>query len=682
MLLLSCTQYGSAPLSHMQVGAGDPVYTTYCAPLERSTYLLDEGYHLRINDPKLPIEFTTDNAGNLGLALAEEGSFFLNIEDFYSAPEINLSYPDMVKFSCQPMEHLDLNATFVVHSSRLAVLEITLSNRTRFPRQVTLFPYLRHNDQEFTDINIEADRATFVHREKADSWTRNYDIPHVEVVHDLWLAESDLPLITASVEGDIYKSSKSLEPALDMMFSGDSEVLKTSLIASRFTVDMQPFARKTIRIVRGVAVNSEGLSKLRKQADELLAVDLSSYQEKNEELFAHLPKIDGLSDQNRRLYESCWVMMRQQMMPPEGRCPTLYYLFSREPQWGWGHGGQVFHESLTMLAYALFDPNMAMSSQRLYARRQREDGYINYRTGPYLDETIEVDGMPTSSAPWYAWQNLEIWKITRDRQFLEEMYASSKRFYQWYTSHRDTDGDGLCEWGGHGVLESVRDARVAVWDEVTSPDRVEALGLNCMLVKEASSLAEMALTLGLESEAAKWRMEADSRAEMVRDQMWDEETGFFYHIDQVDGDFSISRRDDLKRKEIIGFLPLWAGIATKEQAERLVNEHFLNGKEFWREYGIPSLAANDPYYNPKGYWNGPVWVEWNYLVLRGLIDYGYNEAARELTDRVATGMTQVLAETHNLWEFYSPDEPWGGWHATYIWAGIVNRMMLDVARLP
>jgi hypothetical protein len=32
------------------------------------------------------------------------------------------------------------------------------------------------------------------------------------------------------------------------------------------------------------------------------------------------------------------------------------YVFSREPTWGWGHDGQVFHESLSMLAYALFDP--------------------------------------------------------------------------------------------------------------------------------------------------------------------------------------------------------------------------------------------------------------------------------------------------------------------------------------
>ena len=35
--------------------------------------------------------------------------------------------------------------------------------------------------------------------------------------------------------------------------------------------------------------------------------------------------------------------------------------------------------------------------------------------------------------------------------------------------NRDSDHDGLCEWGGHAVLESVRDGYVAAWDQVGWP---------------------------------------------------------------------------------------------------------------------------------------------------------------------------------------------------------------------
>jgi len=69
--------------------------------------------------------------------------------------------------------------------------------------------------------------------------------------------------------------------------------------------------------------------------------------------------------------------LRQCMMPPEGKCTDNYYVFSREPKWGWGYGGQVFHESLSMLAYAYMDPTGAMNSQRVYFERQHQEKILN-----------------------------------------------------------------------------------------------------------------------------------------------------------------------------------------------------------------------------------------------------------------------------------------------------------------
>ncbi|RQW01517.1 MAG: hypothetical protein EH225_09470, partial [Calditrichaeota bacterium] len=358
-------------------------------------------------------------------------------------------------------------------------------------------------------------------------------------------------------------------------------------------------------------------------------------------------------------------------------CSYNYYVFSREPTWGWGHGGQVFHESLTMLAYAFMDPVSAMNSQRVYLERQHKNGYINYRTGPYLDENIPHNDQLTTSAPWYAWQNWEIYQITKNRNFLKEMYNSSEKFFRYYTSRRDSDGDGLCEWGADAVLESVRDARVAVWDEVGWPSNFEGMDLNCMLVMETKALAAMARELGKEKEARKWEEDAAQRTKKINRFMWDEKTGFYYHVDLKDNDFTFKNQDDLKREEIIGFLPLWSGVASREQAEKLVQK-LTDPEKFWRKFGVPSLAADDPYYNPMGYWNGPVWVEWDYLIVHGLKQYGYHDLARELVERVAANMIAQLKKDHQLWEFYSPDDQWAGYHKQYIWAGIINRMLMDV----
>lgn len=449
------------------------------------------------------------------------------------------------------------------------------------------------------------------------------------------------------------------------------------VVALPLKMTLAPGESQTFRVIRAVGPMEQTPGDLIDAANSLLDVPLDGSLQANQRLFANIPQLSSDDPELQLLYWSAFNLMRQVMLPPEGQCSYNYYVFSREPQWGWGHGGQVFHESLAMLAYALMDPLSAMDSQRIYRERQRNDGYINYRTGPYLNETIPYNHQLTTSAPWYAWQNWMIYQISGDDTFLKEMYASSRAFYRYYVKNRDSDGDGLCEWGAHAVLESVRDALVAVWDQVDWPDKFEALDLNCMLVQEAKALANMARELGKEKEARQWKADARRRAALINQYMWDEKTGFYYHVDKADHDFSYRQPDDLKRQEIIGFLPLWAGIADEEQALRLIAV-LTDSSKFWRPYGVPSLAADDPYYNPRGYWNGPVWVEWDYLIVYGLLQYGYKELARELTHRVARNMIAVLKQNHQLWEFYSPDEHWGGYHSQYIWAGLIARMLLDV----
>lgn len=456
---------------------------------------------------------------------------------------------------------------------------------------------------------------------------------------------------------------------------GDAKDLAKIISASK-RFEIAAGASEQLRIIRTVRRPTDDEDKTITEAQKLLSEDINKYLGANEKLFSSIPTPKFDDPDREMMYWTAFSLMRQVMLPPEGESSYNYYVFSREPQWGWGHGGQVFHESLTMLAYALMDNVSAMNSQRVYRERQHEDGYINYRTGAFLNETIPYKNQLTSSAPWFAWQNWEIYKITKDKKFLEEMYESSKSFYNYYVKNRDSDGDGLCEWGAHAVLECVRDGKVAVWDEVGWPSNFEAVDLNSMLVMEEKSLVAMAMELGEKSEAKEWNRKAVERSKKINDIMWDDSTGFYYNVDKMTNTFTHKKLNDLKREEIIGFLPLWAGVADELQAKKLMQK-LTDSKKFWRKYGVPTLAADDSYYNPKGYWNGPVWVQWNYLIERGMIDYGYKAEAKELVTRVATNMIEQLKKDHNFWEFYSPDEQWAGYNKTYLWAGIITRMMLD-----
>ncbi len=882
-------------LSNLRATKDSPLYTTYAAAMERSEFVLDEGYHFRFYDSTRGIDFTTDTGGDLSLAFLRGADYVYELKHFAREPVITLSYPDMVAYFYYPYPDVRVEATFLVQSSHLALHEVTIINEGKEAQTLQVIPFMQNNYRLFNKVAFfpQENAIAFTHEELPDGWTLEHQVPYVSPVRDVFLVsrqpdrqtsyrsyrwgQVEIPqefrlekkpvyvvwgrmdhsngercrhtnpkpritvrlnrypdrILTESVprwgstdpnispygyygielgnfgeihDGDVYTITiycpetgesatltdtvrqmdtepvvrrdvqlavrplpgapqgmgrdiwgsgtemrlfwKHTGPAVtydvfrrdyrkngyyrclvrgvirdfftDKNIQGDkiygyvveavdaqgrrgphsreinniagSDFLTdirypdqirnkvkdfVRVVAMPVTLHLSPGARETLRIVRAVARPDTSTEALIRQAQHLLKEDLQPYRQANEALFSRLSTPEFPDPDQEMLYWSAFNLMRQVMLPPEGKCSTNYYVFSREPSWGWGHGGQVFHESLTMLAYAYLDARSAMNSQRVYRDRQHPDGYINYRTGSYLDETIPYHNQLTTSAPWYAWQNWEVYRITGDKKFLREMYQSSKKFYRYYVENRDSDGDGLCEWGAHAVLESVRDAYVAVWDQVGWPSNFEGLDVNTMLVSEARALAQMARELGLEQEATRWQQEADRRQALINQYMWDESSGFYYHVDKKDNDFTFRKKDDLKRQEIIGFLPLWAGVASAEQAQRLV-AILTDSSKFWRPYGVPSLAADDSYYNPRGYWNGPVWVEWNLLIEQGLMRYGYRDMARELVQRVAANMIDRLKAEHVFWEFYSPDEPWGGYHKQYIWAGTICRMMMEV----
>lgn len=868
-------------LSSLTAGKDFPLYATYAAAMERSGFVLDQGYEFRYYNDSLGADFITDTGGDIGIGFKMNGKWVYRISDMHNPPVIKTSYPDMVIYEFEPFKDIKVTSTFLVYSSLSALVDLSMKNSGSENTRIEIFPFMRSNDRSFHSIVPGSNQQSFQfsHEEYPDNWTLSHQLPYTDSIINLFMMstqaddidffsseDGESPMMPSNVFIDskatlqlngrmydddgqrlVYKSPVNrlqlivndnydvmltdntpvwgttqavfenngyfrmegglIDPhARSYRLTGYNEILEKS--GSQDGIFSKPSERVDLKLTEnGIPVvsslkyaeksliwnaagedisysvyrreypdnvyrriahrikenqfadhtvsedkiygyvvtchNSSGIMGMhsrettsiplsdfnsyvnkdlkpdevpayakilsfRKElnipagkvsglrfartaghkdtpGDSLLAktlplfeLKLSDFKDANEKLFSNLEVPEFKNMEQEALFWSTCNMMRQVFYPPEAKSSYNYYVFSREPTWGWGHGGQVFHESITMLAYAEIDKESAMNSQRVYSERQYPNGYINYRTGSYLDEIIEYNGELTSSAPWYAYLNNEIYKITKDKGFLKEMYYSSKKFYEFYVSNRDKDNDGLCEWGGHAVLESVRDALVAVWDEVGWPANFEALDLNCMLVMEAKALESMARELGLDDEADLWRKDHLSRTNLINSTFWDEETGFYYNVNIDDHSFTFKNSNDLKRQEIIGFLPLWAGVADMKKAALLV-EHLTDAAKFWRPYGIPSLSASDSYYNDKGYWNGPVWVQWNYLVMKGLLDYGYTNEAGTLVKRVTEVMIDRLRKDHNLWEFYSPDDLWGGHHKTYIWAGIINRMMQDVS---
>lgn len=664
-------------LSDLRARAADPLFATYAAPLSRSQFIVDQGYHFEYYRPEKGANFITQAAGSMGIAFRMADEVRYTVAALHSPPVVTASYGDLVRYTFEPFADIRVDVHFQVYSSNLALQDIRVTNLGDREFRMDVFPLLRHTVR---DVRVSEDQRAFFfrHDDPPDQWTINHDMPHVTERENVFLlSRSPDDAGTLSTSGEEDEALEFLLAALEDDDLDSSPLTEGSgTMAFRIGIQLAPNASEELRVVRGV-VDPDESTTLRDEAESLFSYDTAEGLAESESLYERIPKLSFDDPAHEATYWQAFTLVRQVMLPPEGESSYDYYVFSREPTWGWGHGGQVFHESLTMLAYVFMDPESAMNSQRVYMERQHEDGYINYRTGSYLNEVILTEDERTTSAPWYNWINWELFRQTRDREFLEDAYTSGVAFYEWWLRNRDQDGDGLAEWGAHAVLESVRDGKVAVWDDVGWPSNFEAVDLNSMLVMEAKSLAAMADALGDSSALSRWEEEASRRSRAINETFWDEESGFYYNVDRDDHDFSFEEPGDLKRQEIIGFLPLWAGVSTPQHTTRLV-DHLTNPAKFWRANGVPSLAADDPYYEPMGYWNGPVWVEWQYLIFRGLLGAGMRDEAEELARRVIDHVAHHLADTHTFWELYNPDELEAGHHQTYIWTALVARMMLDL----
>jgi glycogen debranching enzyme len=98
-----------------------------------------------------------------------------------------------------------------------------------------------------------------------------------------------------------------------------------------------------------------------------------------------------------------------------------------------------------------------------------------------------------------------------------------------------------------------------------------------------------------------------------------------------------------------------AGITSPDQEAKLI-AHLKDPKSFWRQNIFPTLAADQPGYDPSGgYWLGGVWAPTNYAIIRGLARQGHGDFAREATTRYLDEMHKVFKKTGTVWELYAPD---------------------------
>jgi putative isomerase len=255
--------------------------------------------------------------------------------------------------------------------------------------------------------------------------------------------------------------------------------------------------------------------------------------------------------------------------------------------------------------------------------------------------------------PIMAWAALKLHETDPDMDFLQEIYVPLVRWNAWWFSMNDDDADGLAQYN-HPYSSGLDDS--PLWDygmPVESPD------LNTYLCVQMGSLAMMAEALRMDAEGAMWRRRAAAIVRRMIEDYWDEEAGLFRAL-----------HDNTPIPAVTPFnlYPLWTGQLSDTIRARLL-AHLTDPDEFWGEHVIPSVARNDPHYDPETMWRGPVWVNINYIFIEALRQVGEHALACTLLKKT---LNLVMSQP-GIYEYYNSEtgEPPATATDSYGWTAAV-----------
>ncbi|HKQ51045.1 MAG TPA: trehalase family glycosidase [Pyrinomonadaceae bacterium] len=301
-----------------------------------------------------------------------------------------------------------------------------------------------------------------------------------------------------------------------------------------------------------------------------------------------------------------------------------------------------------------------------------------------------------SQPPFLTQMILNVYRQTRDRNWLRSTVPAIEKYYAFWTSEPHlTSETGLSRYYDLGdgpapeVLSDERDAQgrthydrvkeyyrtheVADYDvsqyydkardELTplfykgdrsmresgfdpsnrfGPFNIDIINydpvcLNSLLYLMETDAAEIMRTLGRPADARRWLARAAARKTSVNRLMWDERDGLYY-------DYNFQKKTVRRYPFATTFYPLWVGIADRRQAARLVQNLHL----FERPGGLQTST------NASGnQWDAPFgWAPLQMIGVWGLRRYGYDREADRITVNFLSTVLKEFIQYKTIVEKY------------------------------
>ena len=273
-----------------------------------------------------------------------------------------------------------------------------------------------------------------------------------------------------------------------------------------------------------------------------------------------------------------------------------------------------------------------------------------------------------------------------------------RRYFDWLDRVRDPDQDGLIatlqpdesgldhtpKYDAYLGIPRVEHAEfTAAWDRVAGPylevdreparmfalDRfvVEDVLVNTIYAENERVLAALLAEAGEAAGARTMHERAERTLSGLVEKCYDPEAGLFF-------DLAGRGEKRLRLNTVSSVMPLVLVDLPRAHADALI-AHLTSPREYWAEYPVPSVAMNEASYEPgvvgdKLVWRGPVWINTNWYLARGLRRHGRADLAERVEDASAE-----LVERGGFREYYNPHTGEGHGAHDFSWTALVLDML-------
>ena len=257
-----------------------------------------------------------------------------------------------------------------------------------------------------------------------------------------------------------------------------------------------------------------------------------------------------------------------------------------------------------------------------------------------------------------------------DAEWLRDEFPKMQAFVNCYYNHYRDKATGLYYWQTDECIGVDNDPSTFFRPYGSSG----SILLNCFMYKELESMVYLAGCLNQSEIGNSYQKMADELLQSIREHCWDPKDGFYYSVDlnlrpvtQPEKGWQFHMGEPRNWDCLIqrlgvwsGFLAMWSGVATPEEAKQMVEKNLLDANTFNAPFGVRSLSKMEKMYdvratsNPSN-WLGPIWVNANYMVFRGLVKYGYKDEARKMVEKTVKLIGMDYEKHGILHEFYLPE---------------------------